>query len=93
MLKDFFDFANKEISLLIEADNHPNIVSYYTKEEDEQFIYLALELCSCSLRDIIDKNVEFDRIKMIHEIVSAVNHLHSLNIVHRDLKPGTQLIL
>eukprot|EP01080_Neovahlkampfia_damariscottae_P005067 gene5067-8667_t len=92
MLKEFFNFANKEISLLIETDHHQNIVNYYTKEEDDQFIYLALELCTCTLKEIIDSNVEFDRIKMINEIVSAVHHLHSLNIAHRDIKPENILI-
>lgn len=49
MLHEFVDVAKSEISLLIQSDQHPNVVRYYASEEDEQFVYLALELCNISL--------------------------------------------
>jgi serine/threonine protein kinase len=53
MLRAFFDLASKEIACLLESDEHPSVVSYYAKEEDHEFIYLALYLCSRSLSDLV----------------------------------------
>lgn len=33
---------------------HPNVVSYFLKEEDDRFVYLALSYCSLSLGDLYD---------------------------------------
>ena len=45
--------ADREISLLIESDGHPNVVRYFLKEMRGDFVYLALELCNMSLNDLI----------------------------------------
>eukprot|EP00581_Thalassiosira_minuscula_P010077 CAMPEP_0183702524 /NCGR_PEP_ID=MMETSP0737-20130205/592_1 /TAXON_ID=385413 /ORGANISM="Thalassiosira miniscula, Strain CCMP1093" /LENGTH=1760 /DNA_ID=CAMNT_0025929141 /DNA_START=174 /DNA_END=5456 /DNA_ORIENTATION=- len=45
--------ADREISLLIESDGHPNVVRYFLKEMRGEFVYLALELCDMSLNDLI----------------------------------------
>ncbi|KAK4261985.1 hypothetical protein QN277_027608 [Acacia crassicarpa] len=45
--------AFKEIQNLIASDNHPNIVRWYGVENDQDFVYLALERCSCNLGDLI----------------------------------------
>ncbi|XP_028795298.1 serine/threonine-protein kinase/endoribonuclease IRE1a isoform X2 [Neltuma alba] len=47
------DEAFKEIQNLIASDNHPNIVRWYGVENDQDFVYLALERCSCNLDDLI----------------------------------------
>ncbi|KAF3440889.1 hypothetical protein FNV43_RR19175 [Rhamnella rubrinervis] len=46
------DVAFKEIQNLIASDRHPNIVRWYGVEYDQDFVYLALERCICSLDDL-----------------------------------------
>ncbi|KAF8035094.1 hypothetical protein BT93_C1199 [Corymbia citriodora subsp. variegata] len=45
--------ASNEIQTLINSDRHENIVRYYGVEADENFVYLALERCTCTLDDLI----------------------------------------
>ncbi|XP_073293602.1 serine/threonine-protein kinase/endoribonuclease IRE1a [Primulina huaijiensis] len=53
LVKAYNDIASKEIQNLIVSDRHPNIVRWYGVEQDQDFVYLALERCSCSLNDLI----------------------------------------
>jgi serine/threonine protein kinase len=53
LLKAYQAGAEREISLLIESDGHPNVVRYFLKEFRGDFVYLALELCDLSLHDLI----------------------------------------
>ena len=54
LLKAYHASAEREISLLIESDGHPNVVRYFLKEMRGDFVYLALELCDLSLHDLIN---------------------------------------
>ena len=54
LLKAYHASAEREISLLIESDGHPNVVRYFLKEIRGDFVYLALELCDLSLHDLIN---------------------------------------
>jgi len=58
MLTEFYSSAHKEISVLIESDQHPNVVRYFAMEEDTQFIYLALELCPKTLSDYVEEEAQ-----------------------------------
>jgi hypothetical protein len=49
----FYELARKEIGALILSDEHPNIVRCFAMEEDNEFVYLALERCRHSLNDLI----------------------------------------
>ena len=53
MLKAYLASADREMSLLIESDGHPNVVRYFLKEVRGDFVYLALELCDMNLQDLI----------------------------------------
>jgi serine/threonine-protein kinase/endoribonuclease IRE1 len=101
LLIDFYDIAAKEVQLLQESDDHPNVIRYFARETTDKFMYIAIELCMASLQDIIEKpNVElFSKIKsemkpekLLYQIISGIQHLHSLKIVHRDIKPQNILI-
>uniref|UniRef100_M0ZMC6 non-specific serine/threonine protein kinase n=1 Tax=Solanum tuberosum TaxID=4113 RepID=M0ZMC6_SOLTU len=53
LVRAHHDIAFKEIQNLIASDRHPNIVRWYGVEQDQDFVYLALERCICSLSDLI----------------------------------------
>ncbi len=53
MLSQFNRAADREISLLIRSDGHPNVVRYFLKEEQGEFVYLALQLAKMSLKDFV----------------------------------------
>ena len=50
MMSRFNRAADREVSLLIRSDGHPNVVRYFLRETKNEFVYLALQLCNMSLR-------------------------------------------
>ncbi|XP_074866991.1 serine/threonine-protein kinase/endoribonuclease IRE2 isoform X2 [Carettochelys insculpta] len=96
LLPECFHLIDREVQLLRESDEHPNVVRYFCTEKDKQFHYIAIELCSATLQEYVE-NPSFDRrnldpVSLLHQTASGLAHLHSLNIVHRDLKPCNILI-
>ena len=81
---------NNEISILKSLD-HPNIIRLFECYYDSSFYYMVEEYCSGGdLYDYIKRQKNFSEKKaasIIHQLISATNHLHSKKIVHRDLKP------
>ncbi|KAG5529972.1 hypothetical protein RHGRI_030366 [Rhododendron griersonianum] len=53
LVKGYHDVADKEYQNLCVSDRHSNIVRLYGVEEDQDFVYLALERCTGSLNDLI----------------------------------------
>ena len=101
MLKEFYDVASHEVSLLQQHDDHPNVIRYFDKETAGSFLYIALELCPASLLDVIERPKDypalvpangFDTPNMLKQITSGIHYLHSLKIVHRDIKPHNILV-
>ena len=103
MLREYCGMAEREITNLLSCDEHPNLVRYYSKEEDATFVYLSLTLCAYSLGDWVEKRkrkaiaagafeVTPKLVRLMGEIAAGVAHLHALNIVHRDIKPQNILI-
>ena len=35
-------------------DLHPNLITYYDKEDDRDFVYLAIEKCEGNLENLIE---------------------------------------
>ena len=91
--------VQREISLMYQMQ-HPNIVKLYTHFEDEDNLYLVMELITN--KDLLEKLKKQDKgylpekeaLKYITQIVKALKYLHSQNppIIHRDLKPENVLI-
>ncbi|SCU82252.1 LANO_0B05600g1_1 [Lachancea nothofagi CBS 11611] len=102
MLIDFYDIGTQEIKLLTESDHHPNVVRYYCSESSGRFLYIALELCTSSLEDVVegkgtsslvsDARKKLNSVNVLFQIAQGVAHLHSMKIVHRDLKPQNILV-
>uniref|UniRef100_A0A8C1TBH6 Serine/threonine-protein kinase/endoribonuclease IRE1 n=1 Tax=Cyprinus carpio TaxID=7962 RepID=A0A8C1TBH6_CYPCA len=96
ILPECFSFADREVQLLRESDEHPNVIRYFCTERDRQFQYIAIELCSSTLQEYVERK-DFDRhglepVTLLEQTMSGLAHLHSLNIVHRDLKPHNILV-
>uniref|UniRef100_A0A674DNA7 non-specific serine/threonine protein kinase n=1 Tax=Salmo trutta TaxID=8032 RepID=A0A674DNA7_SALTR len=51
ILPECFSFADREVDLLRESDEHPNVIRYFCTERDRQFQYIAIELCAASLQE------------------------------------------
>lgn len=99
LLQDFVTLALREVNVLQESDDHPNVIRYYYQESQANFLYIALELCPASLADVIERpdlhreiSNTFDPKRALRQITSGLRHLHALKIVHRDIKPQNILI-
>lgn len=84
----------EEIEILKHLD-HPNIVKIYEFFEDDNFLYIVMELISGGeLFELISNDHHFNEKKaalIFKSIIETVNYLHKKNIVHRDLKPENML--
>jgi len=71
--------------------NHPHIVKVFEFFENESNLFIVMELLNGGeLFDKINQAKSFSEKKAaryFHQILSAVQYLHSHQIVHRDLKP------
>ena len=101
LLSDFVTLATREVTLLQESDDHPNVIRYYFKESKDNFLYIALELCPASLADIVERAgaetlrelvAAFEPKRALAQVTAGLRHLHALKIVHRDIKPQNILV-
>ncbi|XP_063063382.1 serine/threonine-protein kinase/endoribonuclease IRE1 [Engraulis encrasicolus] len=96
VLPECVEFAEREVQLLRESDEHPNVIRYFCTERDRQFTYIAIELCAATLQQYVEDPgcpySSLNPITLLEQTMSGLSHLHSLNIVHRDLKPCNILL-
>ncbi len=68
MLLQHNQIAEQEIKYLQKVDLHPNVITYFDKEEDRDFLYLAIEKCEGNLENLVElmkatKATEFEEWK------------------------------
>lgn len=72
-------YSCREVSLLVKADGHPNVLRYFSMEESPDFLFLALERCQNSLQDAVqDRALQIlhkmrDEIELQYESSSKIS--------------------
>lgn len=85
----------REVELLKELNDHPNIIKLYQIIDTPDNLFLVLDLCECDLFEAIVHNHGFNNDytkKVFNTLVDTVDYLHQKGIYHRDLKPENILI-
>eukprot|EP01071_Lankesteria_metandrocarpae_P008235 Lankesteria_metandrocarpae@DN4909_c0_g1_i1.p1 len=80
----------REVAILSNLGEHPNIVKYYSFYEDHNFLYAVLENCQGGelFEQIVKKKHlnEADAAVLCSQMLMAMQHLHERKIAHRDVK-------
>ena len=75
--------------------NHPNIIKVYDIHQEENVIWIFMELCEHGdLNNFYRKTIlkQQQLITIMSQIAAGVAYLHENNIVHRDIKPENILV-
>jgi serine/threonine protein kinase len=73
---------------------HPHLLALHRLIQDQDYLYMIMELCDQGdLFDFVIKDQEINFVReeglvktWFHQILDAVEHMHSQGIYHRDLK-------
>nr|XP_024107013.2 mitogen-activated protein kinase 15 [Pongo abelii] len=87
----------REITLLQEFGDHPNIISLLDviRAENDRDIYLVFEFMDTDLNAVIRKGGLLQDIhvrSIFYQLLRATRFLHSGHVVHRDQKPSNVLL-
>ncbi|XP_045825806.1 calcium-dependent protein kinase SK5-like [Trifolium pratense] len=91
LFKEDYDCVWREIRIMQHLSELPKIVKFHDAYEDSFFVHLVMELCEGG--ELFDRIVqkgyysEQQAVKLVKNIVEAVQDCHSLGVMHRDLKP------
>ncbi|EAR81819.2 kinase domain protein (macronuclear) [Tetrahymena thermophila SB210] len=94
---EFYNQVVQEIDILKQCTGCPYVVSFLDSFEGKQFIYLVLNECQGTLKEIIEKNQnkrlnEISAIKYAKDITEGLYYIHSKNCLVNDLKMDNILI-
>lgn len=75
---------------------HPNIVSVHEYGEDDDIAFIAMELiCGKELKGYFDAAQRFplqDSVRIMLQLLDALDYSHARGVVHRDIKPSNIVI-
>ena len=108
MLSQHVELAEQEVTLLEDNQGHPNVIRYFCRQQDSNFLYIALELCQASLWDIyrdsrhdeapaekftgLSEKILADPKRVLRQLAEGMKQLHRFRVVHRDIKPQNILV-
>ncbi|KAK8845391.1 hypothetical protein IAR55_006104 [Kwoniella newhampshirensis] len=72
--------------------NHPHVVRFEDCFEDDENVYMMLELCeNGSLMDLLKRRKRYTEPEARYylvQLIAACQYMHQTNVIHRDLKLG-----
>ncbi|MBU3955203.1 serine/threonine protein kinase, partial [bacterium] len=84
----------EEIGLLL---NHKNIIRVYPHEGEKSFPYIVMEFVEGpTLAEFIAKHrwlVVPSALKIIMQVIDALEYMHTMGVIHQDLKPENIVVL
>ncbi|KAL1554706.1 cyclin-dependent serine/threonine protein kinase [Salvia divinorum] len=90
--------VRREVKILRALSGHKNLVQFYEAYEDEDNVYIVMELCNGG--ELLDrilsrggKYAEEDAKDVMVQILNIVAYCHLQGVVHRDLKPENFLFV
>ena len=76
--------------------NHPNIVQVYDFGVEGEIAYLVMEFIKGrELRSFFDQNETFgieESVRLMGELLEAMDFAHEMGIIHRDIKPANVML-
>jgi len=76
--------------------HHVNIVEFEHYFEDSENVYLLIEIChNQTLNELLKRRKKLTELEVqcyAHQIIKALQYLHSHRVIHRDLKLGNLFI-
>ncbi|CAO1416959.1 unnamed protein product [Diamesa serratosioi] len=89
-------FVEKESELLGKLDCHPNILRYFFKARDEQFLYIVYENYGPTLERYFKDGFNRQKLpikKVMEDVSNAINFLNKFRILHLNINPRSVVVV